>query len=68
MTLVKQMNKVTLFNFYINDIYKCIYHLIFPFSKNLVLVEENLILVVYWYEGEIIEDFFLLDVVIYILK
>jgi hypothetical protein len=25
-------------------------------------------LVVYWYEGEIIEDFFLLDVVIYILK
>jgi hypothetical protein len=38
------------------------------FAKNLVLVEENLILVVYRYEGEIIEHFFLLDVVIYILK
>ena len=35
---------------------------------NLVLVEENLILVAYRYEGEIIEDLFLLDVVIYILK
>jgi hypothetical protein len=29
------------------------------FAKNLVLVEENLILVVYRYEGEIIEDFFI---------
>jgi hypothetical protein len=38
------------------------------FAKNLVLVEENLVLVVYRYEGEIIEDLFLLDVVIYILK
>jgi hypothetical protein len=28
------------------------------FAKNLVLVEENLILVVYRYEGEIIEDLF----------
>ena len=38
------------------------------FAKNLVLVEENLVLVEYRYEGEIIEDLFLLDVVIYILK
>ena len=38
------------------------------FAKNLVLFEENLVLVEYRYEGEIIEDLFLLDVVIYILK
>jgi len=36
------------------------------FAKNLVLVEENLILGVY--EGEITEDLFLFNVVIYILK